>query len=347
VSLTDDGISCDHDGFLDPGETGSLRFTLANNGILAAESVTVTASTTSTGIKLGAPVVISAMQPFSSAQLSIPVTVLPTAPRNTIVSIKLHAAGQSTCDRNGIDATIAVKTGVDDVPNASNVDHAETRVTPWMATGDAIASSVWGHAAIATNQLYFGADAGFPSDTQFTSPALTVGTTQPLVLKFNHAFDLEASGGSLFDGGVIEVSLDGVTWSDVSTFGVTPGYTGALFVGSGNPIAGRLAYSGTSPGFPALVPVSLNFGMALSGLTVQFRFRIGTDAAASQTGWLLDDIEVDGITNTPFPIQVPEPSTCTAHGIAPLDGGVLAMRVAPSTSLGGFDNGVCILNETR
>jgi hypothetical protein len=87
--------------------------------------------------------------------------------------------------------------------------------------------------------------------------------------------------------------------------------------------------------------------MALSGLTVQFRFRIGTDAAASQTGWLLDDIEVDGITNTPFPIQIPEPSTCTAHGIAPPDGGVLAMRVAPSTSLGGFDNGVCILNETR
>src|SRR5262249_11645861 len=131
MSLIDDGISCDHDGYLDPGETGNLRFTLANNGILAAESVTVTASTTSTGVKLGAPIAIPAMQPFSSAQLSIPVTVLQTAPRNTTISIKLHITGQSTCDRNGIDATISVKTGVDDVLNASNVDHAETRATPW------------------------------------------------------------------------------------------------------------------------------------------------------------------------------------------------------------------------
>jgi len=175
MSLVDDGISCDHDGYLDPGETGNLRFTLANTGILAAESVTVTASSTSTGIKVGAPISIALMQPFSSAQLSIPVTVLPTAPRNTTISIKLHITGQSTCDRNGVDATISVKTGVDDVLNASIVDHAETRATPWMATGDAVAAAVWGHAAVGSNQLYFGADSGFPSDTQFTSPPLIVG----------------------------------------------------------------------------------------------------------------------------------------------------------------------------
>jgi hypothetical protein len=347
LSLVDDGISCDHDGFLDPGESGSLRFTVANNGILAAENVTVTASSTSTGVKVGAPIKMSLLQPFSSGQLSIPITVLPTAPRNTFISVKLHITGDSVCDRNGIDATISVKTGVDDVPNASNIDSAETRVTPWMATGDAITTAVWGHALVGTNQTYFGADAAFPTDTQFTSPPLTVGPTQPLVLQFKHAFDLEASGGLLFDGGMIEITTNGgMTWSDVTAFGVTPGYTGALFVGSDNPLAGRQAYSGTSPGFPALVPVSLNFGTGLAGMTVQFRFRIGTDAAVAQTGWVIDDIEVDGITNTPFPIQIPEPSTCTAH-FAPLEGGVIAMRAAPATSLRDFDNGVCILNETR
>ena len=92
--------------------------------------------------------------------------------------------------------------------------------------------------------------------------------------------------------------------------------------------------------------MSLNFGSAFAGMTVQVRFRIGTDDAVNQTGWLLDDIEVDGITSTPFPIQIPEASTCTAH-IAPLEGGVIAMRAAPATSLRDFDNGVCILNETR
>ena len=348
LSLVDDGISCDHDGFLDPGESGTLHVTLANNGILAAEGVTVTASTTNTGIKLGAPIAISALQPFTSASLSIPVTLLASAPRNTVVSIKLHVTGQNTCDRNGVDATISLKTGVDDVPNASNIDHAETRATPWMATGDAVASQVWGHAVEASgNQLYFGADAGFPTDTQFTSPPLPVGTTAPFVLKFNHAYNLEASGGLLFDGGVVEISLNGgTTWSDVSMFGVTPGYTGALFVGSDNPIGGRQAYSGVSAGYPARIPVSLDFGMAFAGLTVQVRFRIGTDDAASQIGWSIDDIEVDGITSTPFPIQIPEPSTCTAHAPSHPEGGVLAMTSAPSTSLRGVDNGVCILNDT-
>jgi len=349
LSLIDDGISCDHDGFLDPGETGNLHLTLANNGILAAESITVTASTTSAGIKLGAPIAIAALQPFSNAALSIPVTVLPTAPRNTIVTIKLHVTGTSTCDRNGIDATISVKTGVDDVLNASNIDHAETRATPWQPTGDSIAAQVWGHAIESTgNQLYFGADTGFPSDTQFTSPALIASTTQPFVLKFSHAYSLEASGGDLFDGGVIEVSLDGgATWSDVTAFGVNPGYTGALFVGSDNPIAGRQAYSGVSAGYPARVPVTLNFGAAFAGQTVMVRFRIGTDDAASQIGWSIDDIEVDGITNTPFPVQIPEPSTCTAHGSEPTSSSLLAMRSAPSTSLLGFDRGVCILNDAQ
>jgi hypothetical protein len=79
---------------------------------------------------------------------------------------------------------------------------------------------------------------------------------------------------------------------------------------------------------------------------VKVRFRIGTDDSASQIGWNIDDIEVDGITNTPFPVQVPEPSTCTARGIQSTESGVLAMQAAPARSLRGFDNGVCILNDT-
>ena len=307
----------------------------------------VTASTTDTGIQIGAPIQIAALQPFTSAQLSIPVTVLATAPPNTIITIALHATGSNTCERSGIDATISLKTGVDDLPNSSNVDLAETAATPWTATGDEVAAAVWGHVFDASgNQLYFGADASFPTDTQFTSPPLTVGTTQPFVVNFWHAFDLEASGGNLFDGGVIEISLDGgATWNDVTAFGADPGYNGALFVGSNNPLAGRPAYSGTSPGFPALNRVTLDFGTAFAGTTVQIRFRIGTDAAAAQTGWLIDDITVDGITNTPFPIEIPEPSTCTAGSVR-TKSSVLAMQVAPATSLRSFDNSVCIQNDT-
>src|ERR1043165_29089 len=122
ISLVDDGISCDHDGYLDPGESGTLHVTLANNGILAAENVSITASTTNPGVRIGAPLKITALQPFTSSSLATPGTVLQSAPRNTRVTIKIHVAGENTCDKSGVDATLTIRTGADDVPNASNID---------------------------------------------------------------------------------------------------------------------------------------------------------------------------------------------------------------------------------
>jgi hypothetical protein len=345
VSLSDDGISCDHDGYLDPGESGSLRVTVANNGILAAENVTITATTTSTGVRLGAPIHMSLLQPFSSAALTIPVTLLQTAPRNTNITINLHLTGDSTCDHAGINVSLSMRTGVDDVPNASNVDHAETKLSPWTASGDA---ALWGHAIEASgNQSFFGKDAGFPSDAQFATPPLMVSATQPFVFSFKHAYAFEGAGTTLFDGGMIELSTDGgTTWADVSTFGVTPGYTGALFVGSDNPLGGRQAFSGTSPGFPARATLSLNFGTQFAGQTVQLRFRIGSDAAVAVSGWDIDDVQADGITNTPFPILISETATCTARKAPVEDSGVVAIRTAPATSLRAVDAAVCIANDT-
>jgi hypothetical protein len=346
VSLTDDGISCDHDGYLDPGESGLLRVTVANNGILAAEQISVAATTTSPGVRLGTPLKVAALQPFSSAELTIPVTVLPTAPRNTNITISLHASGDNTCDRNGITVTLTARTGADDVPNAAKIDTAETKASPWTKTGD-FATTFWGHASdVGGNQVFFAKDAGFPTDTQFVSPPLSASTTEPFVLKFKHAYDLEASGGALFDGGMIEISTNaGATWADVSTFGVNPGYTGMLFVGSDNPLGGRPAYSGVSPGFPARSLVTLDFGSQFAGQTVQIRFRVGTDAAVAQTGWSIDDIELSGITNTPFPVLVSEPSTCTARSAPTEDSAVVATHEAPAVSLDAFDGEKCILAD--
>ncbi|HZJ67487.1 MAG TPA: M36 family metallopeptidase [Kofleriaceae bacterium] len=346
VSLTDDGISCDHDGYLDPGESGTLHVTLANNGILAADNVTLTATTSATGVRLGAPLKFNLVQPFTSSNLAIPVTVLQSAPRNALVTINLHVAGENTCDRNGVDIALTIRTGADDAPNTSATDNAETLITAWTAAGGG-AADLWGKAREAGgNQSFFAKNAGFPSDTQFASPSLLVDATAPLVISFNHRYNLEGAPGAFFDGGVLELSQDGgATWSDVTTFGVNPGYTGALFVGSGNPIQGRNAYSGVSPGFPARQAVSLNFGTAFAGQSLQFRFRLGTDANTAFSGWDIDDVQVSGITNTPFPTVVSEPSTCTARKAPGENIGVLATLESPQVSLDGFDAAVCIKND--
>jgi hypothetical protein len=111
LSVTDDGPRGDHDGILDPGESGTLRLTLANNGIIPAENVTVTATSAGAGVTLGKPLVIAAQPRFSSSTLSIPISLAANAPVNTMVTINVHVAGQFTCDRNGIDASVTVLTG--------------------------------------------------------------------------------------------------------------------------------------------------------------------------------------------------------------------------------------------
>jgi hypothetical protein len=155
-------------------------------------------------------------------------------------------------------------------------------------------------------------------------------------VSLNHAFDIEAFAPEFFfDGGVIELSTDGATWNDVTTFGVDPGYPGIISVDFDNPLAGRPAFSGTSAGFPALGPLTLDFGSQFASQSVQMRFRIGTDFCCNQTGWLIDDVAVSGIDNTPFPGVVPEPSTCDAAD--DLVGGETARHVAPTRSLRPFD----------
>jgi hypothetical protein len=113
ATLTDDGPRGDHDGILDPGESGTLRVTLANNGIIPAENVTVTATSTATGIKLGAPLSFPLVPRFSSSTLAIPVSLAANAPTNTVITINIHVAGDFTCTPGGVDISVMVLTGAD------------------------------------------------------------------------------------------------------------------------------------------------------------------------------------------------------------------------------------------
>ncbi len=88
--------------------------------------MTVTATSTAAGVTLGKPLVIAAQPNFSSSTLSIPISLAANAPLNTMVTINVHVAGQFTCDRNGIDATLTVLTGANPMKvNASRLASTE------------------------------------------------------------------------------------------------------------------------------------------------------------------------------------------------------------------------------
>jgi len=203
---------------------------------------------------------------------------------------------------------VFTRINVDDLPGVSNVDTVESPSSPWTPTG-ADAAEIWSRVEVAPfNSAWFGLDFGAPSDTSLESPALRVGAS-PFVIAFDHAFGFEVDGGTFFDGGMIEISRNGGPFEDISTF-VDPGYGGTLFVGSDNPLGGRRAFVGRSAGFPALGTKTLNLGTAFAGQTVRIRFRIGTDAAAADVGWVIDNIAVQGITNLPFSAFVEDRARC-------------------------------------
>jgi hypothetical protein len=138
-----EGTPSNHNGSLDPGEAGVLHVTIANGGILAAEQVTLTATSSNTGVRIGAPHPVALLPAFSTADLTIPVTVLSSVPRNTSVTLTLHVAAEDTCDRAGINVTLTVVIGATGLVGVAQIDRAsETAEAGVVAIHTAPATSL-------------------------------------------------------------------------------------------------------------------------------------------------------------------------------------------------------------
>ena len=131
-------------------------------------------------------------------------------------------------------------------------------------------------------------------------------------LSFYHQIQAELSGAypdSAYDGGVIEISVDGNAFEPATPRNGYP-KTFRTESGGGNP------YSGPMPGRPCfsgnvttwtLVEVDL---AAHEGLPVQFQFRFGSDAGTGNEGWYIDDVTVFA----PLGISTPTGLTCLRNG---------------------------------
>jgi hypothetical protein len=125
------------------------------------------------------------------------------------------------------------------------------------------------------------------SDEQLTSPsiALSNAVTQ---LSFRHSYDLEDG----YDGGVLEISLQGGAFTDILTAGgsfVQNGYNYEIDTDYGNPLAGRSAWSGYSGGF---ITTTVNLPPAAANGDVRLRWRLGSDDSTAFIGWYVDSITI-------------------------------------------------------
>ena len=127
------------------------------------------------------------------------------------------------------------------------------------------------------------------ASTSLTSPTFAIGDAGGTV-EFRNNFALETT----FDGGVLDISINGGPFVDIVAAGgafIAGGYTGTIDTDFSNPLAGRPAWTGSSGGF---ILTRATLPTTAAGQNVQLRWTAGYDNSVSPTGagWRIDDLNV-------------------------------------------------------
>ena len=162
----------------------------------------------------------------------------------------------------------------------------------------------------------FGSNGGFVADEVLISPSIAI-SSPAATLVFRNRWSFESSGGTDFDGAVLEIAIGAGEFTDIVTAGgsfASGGYTGVLSNGYNNPLAGRPAWTGNSAGYPAYLTTRVNLPAAAAGQTIRLQWRVGVDESFGAIGQNIDSIAVlDGTTTcNPGPaVSCNDGSVCT------------------------------------
>ncbi len=306
---------CDDDDVIDAGERGHLTLALSNIGGRPLTGATATLTTTTPGISIQTAERTFDLDAHANTMLAFDLTVDPSITEPLAGAFELVITGTDAC-QTPITLAIQPRLNVDDRVSQSATDTFDSVVTPWQAT----LFPTWKptRKTALDGEWHGGPPAAF-SDGSLESPLLTAAAG-PVTLSFEHRYSFEADDDEAFDGGVVEVSLDGTIWQDVSTLDATLPYGPLAMTGVGQALAGRKGFTGTNPSFPATDTVTVDL-TELSGKLFKLRFRIASDNSNASPGWDVDNVSFTGLATTPFPIQVANVRRCDGT-TPPPDGGV-------------------------
>ena len=150
--------------------------------------------------------------------------------------------------------------------------------SPWVTSTSAPSSAP--NAAFAPDPIGVGI-------TELVTPTIAVSTSgAQLTFKNNYITD------ATFDGMVLEISIDGGAFADITTGGnafLSGGYNATISSSFGNPLAGRQAWSGASGGY---VTSSINLPAGALGHNVQLKWRMASGNSLGSAGVRIDSITI-------------------------------------------------------
>ena len=281
-------------GVPDPGETLTVTLPFSNVGDIPTTNLTVTLQATG-GVVAANTQTYGAIPPGGAA---------------TTRTFTFQVAPGTVCGSN-VTLTFTVSDGATNYANVTRVYTTGIRSTVFSENFDGVTAPAlpagWTNTQISGTEINWvtstttpssAPNAAFANDpatvnlSALTSPAVAI-TAPDAQISFKNKFITETN----FDGTVLEYSTNnGTTWTDVITGGgtfVSGGYTGTLSTGFANPLPGRMAWTGTSPG-SAYIDTVVNLPASLNGQSVRFRWLMGSDNAVAATGSWVDDVKVLG-----------------------------------------------------
>lgn len=281
-------------GFIDPGETVTVNLGLKNVGGFDTTNLVATLQTGGGVLPLSGPQTYGVLT-AGGAGVALPFTFMATGTCGSSNTATLQLQDGTA---NYLPASFTFQLGKSS-SLAVSYQSFDTIVAPALPSGWTTSStngeSNW---ITSTNARDTGANSAFSPDpttiglNELDSPAITLPNAFEQ-LSFRQNYDLETG----YDGGVLEIKIGSSgSWTDILTAGgsfVSGGYVTALDNTTGNPLGGRLAWTGTTGGFITTV---VNLPPAASGQQIRLRWRCGTDTGTGGAGWFVDTVRVTSFT---------------------------------------------------
>jgi hypothetical protein len=270
-------------GRLDPGELAGVSLCLSNLGSTTSGSVTGNLLATGGVTSPSGPQVYGAIPAGNTVCHSFTFTVGSSC--GATLSLTLQEV-ESGGDTRNLSYSFPVGSDVAFAVELFDSVTAPTLPAGWTTSTLTGTANLWVTTAASADTPPFSAFAGEPdsiSDNVLLSPTLGIPAGDAR-LTFRHSHNTEAS----YDGGVLEISINGGSFQDILAAGGSfpaGGYSGRL-IGS-NPLSNREAWTGTSNGY---ITTIVNLPAAAAGQNIRLRWRMTSDNSVSATGWWIDTV---------------------------------------------------------
>lgn len=345
VSVDDQAGPCsDADGSLDAGEEADIAVTLSNSGVEAAFGTSATLTTTNPHLVITNPVQDYGVIPASGGSVTRTYHVVANSTvtcLETAVFTVVMATGQYTFDA-GFRVTLDTDTTI---ANTTYTNDFEQGAEGWTTNGWTT-STTRNHTPGGAESMFSTYSNSACSRLESPSLQLTSGMSHQLTFWTAYAFE------SSWDGGIVQVSVDGGAWTKLN---LTPTYPSTSSTSTSACIgAGVTCFSASNLTWTQYSADLSSY----SGSPVTIGFLFGTDGSVTAEGWYIDDVAVSNVTMmtvtcdeypceqltpsvTPLPTNSPTPTpsltrTATATSTAtptPTTPSTLTPTLTPTGSL--------------